>query len=104
VGNLYVRVLSATVLTFMPSSATLAQEPASAEAGEQLYEQHCVTCHGEKLRATGAGADLRRLGADQRDKFDQTVLNGRGQMPAWQGVLADAELDALWAYVRSRSR
>ena len=27
------------------------------EAGEQVYEEHCATCHGVKLRRTGAISD-----------------------------------------------
>jgi len=32
------------------------------------------------------------------------VMEGRGQMPAWQGTVSPQELDQLWAYVRSRAR
>jgi mono/diheme cytochrome c family protein len=30
-------------------------------------------------------------------------MAGRGQMPAWQGIIGPDELDQLWAYVRSRA-
>jgi mono/diheme cytochrome c family protein len=32
------------------------------------------------------------------------VLDGRGQMPAWRGMVGEPELDQLWAYIRSRAR
>ncbi len=75
-----------------------------AAIGEEVYEQHCQSCHGEKLRSAGAIPDLREFGANDRAKFDKMVLEGRGQMPAWQGIVSAEELDQLWAYVRSRAR
>jgi mono/diheme cytochrome c family protein len=82
--------------------------PANAQdavaIGEEVYEQHCQACHGEKLRSAGAIPDLRDLGANEREKFDTMVMEGRGQMPAWQGIVSPLELDQLWAYVRSRAR
>lgn len=77
---------------------------AGAEDGEQLYEEHCASCHGEKLRSTGAIPDLRDIGAGERARFDEAVLEGRGQMPAWQGVLTPDEIDHLWAYLRRNAR
>jgi len=32
----------------------------SIAAGEQVYEEHCASCHGEKLRSTGAMPDLKQ--------------------------------------------
>ena len=82
-------------------AAALAQD--RVEAGEQVYEEHCATCHGVKLRSTGAIPDLKQQKADGRARFDQMVMAGRGQMPAWQGIIGPDELDQLWAYVRSRA-
>src|SRR5262245_63261759 len=69
------------------------------EAGGQLYEEHCMGCHGEKLKAPGTSLDLRKLTAEQRSRFDKFVLDGKGQMPPWRGTLNQAELDQLWAYI-----
>ena len=80
-----------------------AQEGAVA-AGEALYEEHCSTCHGERLRPTGAAPDLKNLTADDRTKFETTVWNGRGQMPAWQGMITEEERASIWAYIRSRAK
>jgi mono/diheme cytochrome c family protein len=79
-----------------------AQDPIAA--GEQIYEEHCASCHGEKLRSTGAMPDLKQQPAEGRARFDEMVMKGRGQMPAWQGVVGREELDQLWAYIRSRAR
>ena len=73
------------------------------EAGAQLYEEHCMGCHGEKLKAPGTSFDLRKLTAEQRSRFDKFVLEGKGQMPPWRGTLNEAELDQLWAYIRAHA-
>jgi quinohemoprotein ethanol dehydrogenase len=82
----------------------LAQDRAMVEAGEQLYEEHCASCHGEKLRSTGAMPDLREQRADARPRFDQVMMSGKGQMPSFQGVIGREQFDQLWAYIRSRAR
>jgi mono/diheme cytochrome c family protein len=84
-------------------SVAAAQDRAVIEAGEQLYEEHCQSCHGEKLRNPGTTFDLRKLRADERPRFDKAVMEGKGQMPPWRGTLDRAGLDQLWAYVRSRA-
>jgi quinohemoprotein ethanol dehydrogenase len=85
------------------STATQAQDRVAIEAGEQVYDEHCAICHGAKLRSTGSIPDLKEQKADGRARFDQMVLNGRNQMPAWQGVISPEEIDQIWAYIRSRA-
>ncbi|MEA2989088.1 MAG: hypothetical protein QOG83_1799 [Alphaproteobacteria bacterium] len=80
-----------------------AQDAVKIEAGAQLYDEHCASCHGEKMRDPAAAPDLRELRAADRARFDTTVADGKGQMPSWQGVLSLEEIDALWAYIRSRA-
>jgi len=91
-------------LTALTAVCTQASAQDAAAIGEEVYEQHCQSCHGEKLRSTGAMPDLRELGESDRTKFDTMVMDGRGQMPAWQGIVSPLELDQLWAYIRSRAR
>jgi len=64
-----------------------AQDAALIEAGEQLYEEHCMGCHGEKLRNPGTTFDLRKLRSDDRARFDKFVMEGKGQMPPLRGTL-----------------
>lgn len=78
-----------------------AQEPVAA--GEEIYAENCAPCHGEKLRNTGTTFDLRKFRAEDRQRFVKVVLEGKGQMPAWQGTLSDTEIDSLWAYVRAHA-
>ena len=80
-----------------------ARAQSAADAGREVYAEHCAQCHGERLMATGAAPDLKLLGADQRARFDTMVRDGKGQMPAWAGMITDMDIDAIWAYIRSRA-
>ena len=80
-----------------------AQEQAAVEAGEAVYNNYCQTCHGDRLVSTGQTFDLRRLTAGERARFDNSVRNGKNQMPPWKDVLTDAEIDQLWAYIRANA-
>ena len=95
------RVLAGLLAGALAAGAAQAQP---SQEGEEVYDEHCASCHGEKLTSTGAIPDLRELGADDRARFDKAVLEGRGQMPAWQGVLTTEEIEGLWAYIRSSAR
>src|SRR5262245_3893934 len=102
VGMYRIVSLAAVVLVGLGALAS-AQDQAQVERGEALYDEHCASCHGEKLRSTGAMPDLRALRADERPRFDVTVQEGRGQMPAWRGQLSEQDFDQIWAYIRSRA-
>ena len=80
-----------------------ARAQSAADAGRDVYTEHCAPCHGERLNATGAAPDLKLLRADQKTHFDEILRNGKGQMPAWEGMISDEEISQIWAYVRSRA-
>ncbi len=85
-------------------SAARAQDRDTIEAGRQLYEMHCMSCHGERLQNPGSSFDLRGLHPNERPRFDASVLDGKGtQMPPWRGTLSEAEIEQLWAYVRENA-
>lgn len=49
--------------------------------------------------------DLRKFPADEKDRFRNSVLNGKGQgMPAWRGTVSPEQIDLLWAYVMTRGK
>ena len=78
-----------------------AQDQAKIEAGAQLYNTYCSTCHGDNLISSGQVFDLRRLAASDRARFASSVLMGKNQMPPWKGVLGDEQIEALWQYIRA---
>jgi mono/diheme cytochrome c family protein len=73
------------------------------DAGEAVYNDYCQTCHGANLVNSGQTFDLRRLRKDERARFENSVTNGKNQMPPWKGVLDSGQLDALWAYIRANA-
>lgn len=81
----------------------LGQDQAKIEAGAQTFSEYCSTCHGENLINTGQTFDLRRLKANERPRFENSVLNGKNQMPPWKGVLSDEQRENLWAYIRANA-
>ncbi|MGH9367266.1 MAG: c-type cytochrome, partial [Thermoanaerobaculia bacterium] len=92
-------------------------------AGKTLYEEFCSQCHGEEGDGQGAMADLlaprprdftrgiykiRRTpqgGLPTDDDLFRIVANGMpgSSMPAWRGLLSDAQLWQLVDYIKSFS-
>jgi mono/diheme cytochrome c family protein len=73
------------------------------EAGETVYNMRCAVCHGDDLVNTGQTFDLRRLRVDERPRFENSVRNGKNQMPPWKDVLSDDDIDHVWYYVRAHA-
>lgn len=72
--------------------------------GAALYGRHCAACHGANGRPVLPGTpDLARPGALL--KPDPVLLagirNGRGAMPAYQGVLRDREILDIVTHLRT---
>jgi mono/diheme cytochrome c family protein len=87
----------------MHVAAAAAADREKIEAGEMVYNTYCFTCHGENLVSSGQTFDLRRLRADERARFESSVLNGKGQMPPWKGALTSDEINQLWHYIRANA-
>ena len=96
-------IMAVIASALMASSGAMAQDRAAIAAGEAVYKENCVTCHGERVVSPGGAFDLRKLGADERPRFDKAMADGKGQMPSWEGVLTPEEFDQVWAYIRSRT-
>jgi mono/diheme cytochrome c family protein len=94
-------VVSVAVMLYVPGG--FAQHSGKIQAGETVYRSYCSSCHGEGLVSSGQIFDLRRLRAEDRRRFENSVANGKGQMPPWRGVLGDAEIDQLWHYIRANT-
>src|SRR5262249_55512969 len=74
-----------------------------AEKGDTLYHNRCAGCHGEQLKAFAGGPafGLRRLRPDEHDRFVESVISGKDNMPSWYGILKADEIEAIWAYIRA---
>jgi mono/diheme cytochrome c family protein len=92
-------------LAFVSIVSPTEAEPAAAmiEKGTIIYQDYCSSCHGEELRNTSGGVtfDLRRLRPQDHDRFVNSVLNGKTQMPPWRGVLDMQQIESIWAYIRA---
>jgi mono/diheme cytochrome c family protein len=86
-----------------PITTVSAQDAAKIEAGENVFSTNCAVCHGDQLVSTGQTFDLRRLKDNERARFDNSVRNGKNQMPPWKGKLTDEEIDQLWHYIRANA-
>ena len=78
-------------------------DAARVEVGATIYGDYCSSCHGDGLRNTSGGVtfDLRRLRAEDHDRFVDAVLNGKRQMPPWRGALKPEQIESIWAYIRA---
>ena len=97
------KLLAGALFTFGMLSDASAQSQAVRE-GAELYQSQCAACHGENLVTTGVAFDILQLGADEKGRFLKALNEGKGQMPPWAGVIDDAQMEQIWAYVRSKAR
>jgi mono/diheme cytochrome c family protein len=77
------------------------------EQGHEIFEENCITCHGENGDAELLGSanftDLRQMDdLAPRDLYLVTT-QGRGSMPAWQSLLSQDERWAVIDYIRTFS-
>jgi cytochrome c oxidase cbb3-type subunit 3 len=72
-----------------------------AGRGEIVYANNCQACHGSGATG-GVGPKLAGnaiLGDDER--FLETVLHGRGAMPAWESVLSMQDIADVRAWLQA---
>jgi cytochrome c55X len=91
------------------ASQTASHDPADArqvEHGKQLYAERCSHCHGFNMVSAGnVTFDLRTFPRDQRERFFESVTNGKDRlMPPWGDVLTQEDIADIWAYVQTRGR
>lgn len=116
-------------MTGMLPSSIRAQTsaPSAAMRGKAVYDQNCANCHGPAgaggVANTGAASPADKkipplVGSAFTQKFPATdsirkiIENGsnvRGgadviNMPGWNGVLTEAQIDDLVAYIESLQR
>jgi len=81
--------------------------PAIIAAGEQLYANNCLVCHGAAVQSSGIIADLRwAQSTATADTFAQIVLEGRLAMigmASFKGKLSAQDVEAIRAYVVARA-
>jgi mono/diheme cytochrome c family protein len=96
--------LAAVLLGLLPLPAPAQAPEEKVQRGRDIYNTHCFICHGHELRGSPGSAvyPLYRFPKDQRDRFMNSVTNGKAPgMPSWKGELSPEEMELLWAFVLS---
>ena len=60
------------------------------------YSPRCPHCDG-------ALAITYRDTATDRARFENSVLNGKNQMPPWKGVISPDQIELLWHFIRAKA-
>jgi len=87
------------------TTALAPEKPEAANEGRQIFNGACAHCHGPDAVQSVRRIDLRllkkRYGVDTRDKYWQTVHDGRPTkgMPAWKDVFDDRQLESVYSFL-----
>ena len=103
-----VLLLGAVILGmgFGPSDAerTARAEARSLDLSEadvvRIYSSRCASCHGPAGQGLIGPSFARVSGRLTVEEHIEIVRTGRNNMPAFAGILRDAEIDAVVAYER----
>ncbi len=86
------------------------------EIGMQLYQKYCQVCHGVEGDGDGIMTNLMGImpmdhtNPNETNSLDneelvESILDGMGRfMPAWRGILSQADVEALVSYIRLLSQ
>ena len=90
------------LLCFLGSSTAAFAD--NAQIGREIYHDNCATCHGREMQKPGLAFDLKKFPRDDFQRFQNSVLNGKGSgMPAWNAKLNQEDVQSLWEYVLTGS-
>jgi mono/diheme cytochrome c family protein len=85
----------------------------SARVAAELYAKHCSSCHGGDGRAKTIKGKLKHArnltdsewqGKVSDERIFNSIMNGKGNMPAFGKKLSEQEIDSLVAYVRGLTK
>ena len=87
-----------------------APTPDSIARGKDMFQKHCVLCHGPEGHGDGpAAAGLSpkpsNLVEDAAHRSDGDIAwkieTGRAPMPAWKGILSESQIWDMLNYIRN---
>lgn len=97
-------VLALSTAALILALLFVAAAPAAAADGKQVYEGKCESCHGKDGTGRGNLFDLPDLNEESlwrgntQARLINTVKTGRGEMPGFDGMLSDEEIEAVLRY------
>jgi cytochrome c oxidase cbb3-type subunit 3 len=106
-GNILDREQIRDVAHYVKSLSADVDAPERVEAGQQVYAQQCVACHGANAQGNAAlGApnlsdQIWLYGGEISDLVSQISNPEHGNMPAWEGRLDDETIKMLAVYVHA---
>ena len=97
-----------------PKKASARRNPIGAnvdseQRGQSLFQENCASCHGTTGRGDGPvgkaltppPADLAVMAPQHSDgDFAWKISEGRGVMPAWKGILSEAQIWDLVNFIK----
>lgn len=96
-------LLLAVALAGQPS-----KRPSDAERGKQLYQRHCVQCHGVRNRGDGPATPALLFETPNLEGKTETkgehvtsVLNGKNAMPGFVAVFNEADAVRVLKFMAS---
>lgn len=96
--------LRALAVALVLQAAAGASDAADVIRGGEVYRTYCVNCHGPQGRPVLPTApDFSRLERllQPDPVLLQSVRNGKGAMPSFQGLLRDRDILDVIAYLRT---
>src|SRR5437016_3703798 len=94
--------LVAAVLTCAPAAAQGLQArtfaPEQLKTGAEIYARNCSPCHGARMLDPQGASDLRKFPRGERERFINSVMRGKNQMPPWGDLLKREGAKACGAY------
>lgn len=110
------RVRPAVPAEYMDLENPVEGNPEAQSSGEEIFQIHCMMCHGEKGEGNGpAGASLRPkpgdIAASQKNLNDAylywRIAEGgmhepfSSAMPSWKSILSEEEIWQVITYIRT---
>lgn len=100
------------VLLAVAVPSACAQDKSSQSPGESLFKSHCLVCHGSDATGnTTMGKQLKAPNLHSKEvqrlsenEIKNVILNGKGNMPPFEGQLSEEEAAQIAHYVRSLSK
>jgi mono/diheme cytochrome c family protein len=110
----FVSLLAALAASYsgLTIATSLATKPGmlTTPDGAQLYAKHCAACHGNDGRAKTIKGKLKHArnltDGEWQEKVSEerifnSIMNGKGKMPAYAKKLSQEQIESLVTYVRA---